>query len=162
MIYSCAHPYYIHSLTHTRVIGDMDEEVFSMLFSDDWQKGPSIPHIDSLTVSIDDYLTDIEKWLPPYYYTKFMRELFLLTVFSYCMAIRRHADGSFCWTTEHNCVARVADDHDRLVEYFSQHEETLQRGGLKPKSPDSSVVRINLFLPIFVILIYFCKILPFF
>lgn len=140
----------------------MDEEVFSLLFSDEWQKGPSIPHIDSLTDTIDDYLTDIEKWLPPYYYTKFMRELFLLTVFSYCMAIRRHADGSFGWTSENNCVARVAEDHDRLVDYFSQHEETLQRGGLKPKSPDSSVVRTNpfcQFLPFLLFFENFCHLL---
>jgi hypothetical protein len=65
---------------------DLDEPVFSRLFSTEWEAGESIAAVG--TATLQDYFADIEQWLPPFFFSKFLRECLIGFINQYVMSMR--------------------------------------------------------------------------
>lgn len=110
---------------------DLDEPVYSRLFTAEWEGGEQI--INILTATVQDYFQDISHWLPEYFYSKFVHEVFVTVVGTYCMTIRKLANGAFRFVNELVAAARVVRDRDILLDFFEKYEFLLSRAGKDKK-----------------------------
>ena len=53
------------------IMRDLDEPVFSRLFTPEWESGTAIAA--AIPATIMDYSRDIEVWLPQYFFSKFLK-----------------------------------------------------------------------------------------
>lgn len=127
----------VETLGHC-IVEVLDEEVYQKLFSVDWeeQTGPEI--IPVVGATLDDYGSDLQRWLQYYHYSKLMRFLLTQVVDRYVMSIRRKVDGVFVFRNEVRVSNAIVQDHKVLLEYFENHLETLKHGGLRPVGQSSS------------------------
>lgn len=115
----------------------LDEEVYQKVFSLDWedQTHEILPVIGA---TIDDYGSDLQRWLQYYHYSKLMRFLLGQVVDRYVMSIRRKVDSVFVFRNEVRVSNVIVQDHKVLLEYFEKHLESLKHGGLRPATQSSS------------------------
>lgn len=110
-------------------LGDLQDPVFSKLYTPEWERGGRL--IPILTATLYDYFQDISKWLEEYYYAKFTRNVFDLTVSSYLMTLRKLSNGAFHFSNELVAAAIVLKDMQSLDEFFGEYADLLKQGGLK-------------------------------
>lgn len=147
------------------ILDVLDEEVFAQkLFALEWEETGSSLHsnhsyhnsnnhasanpselMSTITATLDDYCTDLSRWLSYYHYSKLMRFLLSLVVARYVMSIRRKVDanGSFVFRNEMRASNVIVQDHKVLREYFEKHLEVLRHGGLRPAAPSASNTTAN-------------------
>ena len=121
------------------ILCELDEPIFNKLYSQEWESGENLSHI--LVVTLADYLTDLEAWLPEDYFKVFVKELMTTLVEKYVMCLRRrhgslgsgghhHNSNSnatdknkdfFTFTSELNAANRVLTDRIVMQEFFETH-----------------------------------------
>jgi hypothetical protein len=111
------------------IVSDLDEPVFTRLYSKEWESGDAFFSIISATLT--DYFNDVQSWLPEKYYSKFTCECLSYVVSQYCMAIRRLAVGSFQFNSELLTARRMIENMETLTEFFMPLESVLQLGGMQ-------------------------------
>jgi hypothetical protein len=121
-----------------QTLADLEEPVFYKLFTAEWEAGEQLVSI--LVATIEDYFRDISNWLPQYFYSKFIHEVFIITVGSYLMSLRRHANGAFHFMSEMVAAARVLKDKEILQEFFERHDALVMKGPNASSSESESAV----------------------
>ena len=123
------------------VLEDLDEPVFSKLFTDEWESGQ--PLMDIYIATLEDYFHDVRDWVPEFFYDKFVKDIFIQTIFIYVMSICKHGivitsnassniiNFPHLFSSEMNAASRISNDYEVLRNFFQQHAETLAAGGLK-------------------------------
>lgn len=65
--------------------------------------------------TLDDYFADIARWLPEYFSSKFMNEIFSLFVGTYLMSIRRLANGAFYFMVNNLYICNLGQSITNLL-----------------------------------------------
>jgi Exocyst complex component Sec6 len=131
------------------VLEDLEEPVYSQLFVLDWENGFGTTLSSIMVATLQDYFQDVQVWLPDYFYSKFVKETFHRAVAAYVMSLRRRAcvGGTFHFNSEVLAARKIIVDMEVMQEFFEGYADVLRRGGLKPKTPNSSAV-LEVFEPI--------------
>ena len=128
------------------VLADLDEPVFSKLFTDEWESGQ--PLMEIYIATLEDYFNDIRVWLPEFFYDKFVKDIFIQSIFIYVISISKHGivitsnassnniNFPHLFTSEMNAASRISNDYEVLRNFYQQHSETLSAGGLKSSFMD--------------------------
>lgn len=124
------------------VLGDLDEPVFSRLFTAEWESGE--PLVATLTATLEDYFRDITNWLPGYFFAKFVHEVFTIAVGSYVMALRRLANGAFYFMNEVIASARVRRDEEILQEFFEKYDSMHMKKEISKTKDEQEVLGTNI------------------
>jgi len=114
------------------ILLDLEKPVLNVLFTKKWQSGNE--RLGAVTVTtLDDYYQDVVKWLPPYFFAKFCKEMLSLVVTSFASALakrqkekdlERHMPGSssFIFTTDNLTVAKtLMADQQELEKFFNKY-----------------------------------------
>lgn len=120
------------------IIESLDEDVFSKLYTPEWESGNSDSFLTILTATFEDYFSDLSQWLAYYHYTKLQRELLAQTVGRYLMTLRKRCNGAFTFTNELVVANKIIRDRSVLIDFFKNYLEDLQRGGMRPTKYVSS------------------------
>lgn len=108
------------------VCEDLEEEVFLKIYEPDWEAGGK--YVDIIVATLNDYLPDLEEWLQEYFYNKLLRELLIILVGKYIMALRKKPD-SFRFKNHLAAGKRITADKDTLVRFFEGYADSISRGG---------------------------------
>ena len=123
------------------VLEDLDEAVFSQLFSASWENGEQLVAIAIATIR--DYNTDFSKWLNEYFYCKYLQELLVRFVATYCMSLRRFPPGSFKFVLEFKAAKTIIDDAELIATFFESYSDEIIRSGGIHSSSSSGTIAIG-------------------
>jgi len=74
-----------------RLFEDVDDSIFPRILSDGWVKGE--PVLETIIVTLEDYLGDLKLWLQPFFYLKCLKMCFHHILQQYieaCFCLRKH------------------------------------------------------------------------
>jgi hypothetical protein len=113
------------------VLEDVKESVFDVLFTPTWEK-ENISRGAIIIKTLEDYIEDLIKWLPKYFFTKFLREVIQLIATLYTEAItsqkRQKGDGFEKFQIPNLKVAqKLMTDKEELIIFFDNYKELLQQ-----------------------------------
>lgn len=112
------------------VLEDLEELVFSRLFSPEWESGAETV-VATAVATIADYMSDLSTWLSEYFYCKLLYQLLTRFTALYVMSLRRLPPGSFKFNYEFNAANRILDDEKQVYSFFEKRLEDLLKGGLR-------------------------------
>lgn len=110
------------------LMNDLEEPVLSRLFTSEWEGGEPVAGVGTMT--LQDYFADLSEWLPPFFFSKLMRECLVGFVSQYVMALRKVAVGNFQFGSELSAGSRVITDMEGIKQFFSLRVDVLKNGGM--------------------------------
>ena len=112
-----------------------EEEVFSRLFTAEWEAGETL--CSYIPSTLQDIFNDFSEWLSEYWFSKFIKDIITLVTGMYVTSLLRRCETpNFRFKNELAAANQVDRDLESLVLFFEKYAEELRAGGLRPK-PDS-------------------------
>jgi len=108
------------------VCEDLEEEVFLKIYEPEWEAGGKF--VEIIVATLHDYLPDLQEWLQEYFYNKLLRELLMILIGKYIMALRKKPD-SFRFKNHLAAGKRITADRETLVKFFEGYASNISRGG---------------------------------
>jgi hypothetical protein len=106
-----------------KVLDDLNIHYFDKLFFDEWFTNDGLNKILSLTLK--DYFLDIMKWLPEYYFIKFIKSILKELIRKYILCIKNRTNiGPF--NSEISAVAKILNDKKSIENIFIKYESFLK------------------------------------
>lgn len=147
------------------ILQDLDEPVFSVLFTPDWESNsPNVGDIcGTIVATLQDYFRDVEEWIPEYFYCKLCLGCLRGVIYQYCMTLKTITtkNVTFQFSNELSAARHIMTDLETLAHFFVSYETQLMNGGmsltldqeLEPIARLARVVSIYLFIIIIYIII---------
>lgn len=119
------------------VLRDLRDAFAEELFSLEWEEANDVM-MQRVTMTFQDYYNDLSLWLPPFYFSKLVRECLEKAVAIYIFALfrrgtRKDAKGKEPKPFRDPLVIaqKVRNDRTALAEFFTEYEEELKQAGLR-------------------------------
>ena len=94
---------------HRSILGELEEPVYSKLFSAEWEESDTVTTI--LPVTLEDYFGDLSSWLTKSYFKKLMSVLMFNAMERYLMHVRKLARDGYMFSNELT-IGKVVMMHD--------------------------------------------------
>lgn len=101
------------------MLEDLDEPIFSKLYTADWEQGEDIAHV--LVVTLQDYFSDLSEWLYDYFFRSLLNELLCALIQRYVMCLRKKSNGVFTFQSQLMVTRRISEDRVVLLEFFEKY-----------------------------------------
>lgn len=118
-LYCCVYYCCICFLAVRCVLEDLDEPIFSKLYTADWEQGEDIAHV--LVVTLQDYFSDLSEWLYDYFFRSLLNELLCALIQRYVMCLRKKSNGVFTFQSQLMVTRRISEDRVVLLEFFEKY-----------------------------------------
>lgn len=116
------------------ILQDLDEPVFSVLFTPEWESNSStIGDIcGTIVATLQDYFRDVEEWIPEYFYCKLCLGCLRGVIYQYCMTLKTVTTKNitFQFSNELSAARHIMTDLEALAHFFVNYESQLMNGGM--------------------------------
>jgi hypothetical protein len=116
------------------ILQDLEEPVFSRLFTAEWENSSSTTGdiCGTIVATLQDYFRDIEEWIPNYFFSKLCVNTLRSLVYQYCMALKTLTTKNigFQFGNELSAARHVMTDLGTLTSFFGSYESYLSNGGM--------------------------------
>jgi len=131
------------------------EEVFTALFTQDWESGEGI--CEAIPATLYECFKDLEEWLSEFFFAKVLVNVLNYTVEFYMQSLLTNCSGDknsktskfgpqnqYKFKNELIVANQINNDSEALIEFFESYSELLRRGGLLKEVKEEFSPLINL------------------